>query len=532
MQLSQKAWVRVLTLDLAEPGLLRDVAEDTRSEGKTAENPDSASLLTDSLLPQASLRTDYAGSLLDEDLDYNDLDSISEAVHDESDFPAGDSDQGSVESSVESSVVDSMDGAMDGSGAESLGEGDTETITPSSDESSDDSANDSVNDSVNDSANDSTNDSVNDSDTDFSSSTEEAPQPVRMYKPHRSRSPPRNMHPEERSPPEPVKYVPSSVLRLASQRREAKVSIPVGAHVIDITGKTSEEVGRLLDKGRKKAPVLRNDLRIDLPPELTATPKPDEPARTVIDLLNSGDAPTQIENQPVSSASDLFAGICGVAPATQAVDDQMPGLLRVQPRVLRPVEVPGGLDALPTTPVQFPGLAKKEPIPEPKATPGAPVKVPVNPAKTPKAAAKPAKTERVVVKPAKTERVVVKPAKPLKPAKTVVKTAVKTAVKTVKPTVKPAAKKTKKAKPVVPVVPVKTVRANEVQPVASVKVAYTPVQEVPVLATVTEKELFGLMTVSHEVVLARLQSMLQQYCTLCYNGKATLIVALAIPFHP
>ena len=151
MQLSQKAWVRVLTLDLAEPGLLRDVAEDTRSEGKTAENPDSASLLTDSLLPQASLRTDYAGSLLDEDLDYNDLDSISEAVHDESDFPAGDSDQGSVESSVESSVVDSMDGAMDGSGAESLGEGDTETITPSSDESSDDSANDSVNDSVNDS---------------------------------------------------------------------------------------------------------------------------------------------------------------------------------------------------------------------------------------------------------------------------------------------------------------------------------------------------------------------------------------------
>ena len=97
---------------------------------------------------------------------------------------------------------------------------------------------------------------------------------------------------------------------------------------------------------------------------------------------------------------------------------------------------------------------------------------------------------------------------------------------------KPAAKKTKKAKPVVPVVPVKTVRANEVQPVASVKVAYTPVQEVPALATATEKELFGLMTVSHEVVLARLQGMLQQYCTLCYNGKATLIVALAIPFHP
>ena len=119
----------------------------------------------------------------------------------------------------------------------------------------------------------------------------------------------------------------------------------------------------------------------------------------------------------------------------------------------------------------------------------------------------------------------VKPTKPTKPV----------AKPITKPVIKPAAKKAKKAKKAkseVPVVPVKTVHSSEVQPVASMKVEYTPVLEVPAMKTEQEKELYGLMAVTHEMVLERLRSMLQQYCTLCFNGKATLVVRLFRQLHP
>ena len=55
-------------------------------------------------------------------------------------------------------------------------------------------------------------------------------------------------------------------------------------------------------------------------------------------------------------------------------------------------------------------------------------------------------------------------------------------------------KKPKVAKtPRLSLVPLKTIHADELKPVASPSVMYTPISEVPTLKTSKERELFGLV---------------------------------------
>ena len=68
------------------------------------------------------------------------------------------------------------------------------------------------------------------------------------------------------------------------------------------------------------------------------------------------------------------------------------------------------------------------------------------------------------------------------------------AVKNAKPKTKPEKKpKAAKTLPQLPFVPLKTIHSDELKPVASPSVKYTPLSEVPAMKTSEERELFGLV---------------------------------------
>ena len=95
VQMTKDSVVYVFVVDRAKErfhNCLLPTENEAKSSGELeseANTMDESSMLADSMMPQAS-QHQYSNSVLDDDIDYNDLDSISEAVHDESDYEQND----------------------------------------------------------------------------------------------------------------------------------------------------------------------------------------------------------------------------------------------------------------------------------------------------------------------------------------------------------------------------------------------------------------------------------------------------------
>lgn len=430
-----------------------------------ANTMDESSMLADSMMPQAS-QHQYSNSVLDDDIDYNDLDSISEAVHDESDYEQ--SDARSVVSELKpegyESERDDSEHERDDSEREQEGEKEyTEEHTENEEAHDEERA--------------------------------EAKKKVRLYMPHRSRSPPRNAHPQlpmeqEQSPLPldqthsqlpleqthaqlPQRFAPNSVLRVSSGKKASSglLAVPKGAKVIDITGKTGDEVNELLGENMKKDQVVRALPCIDLPTNLLGLEEKTAPTQPgLLDMLGKEYTMPVIENQPVSSTLDLFAGLKGIEPAVPPQNPQEPSIVHVQHHSFTPILPKDGVLALPKPQLAFPAAMSKKPAVPRVVAAGKETPKPKMPESV---AVKNAKVASAVIQSTKVESVAVKNAKPK-----------------AKPEKKPKATKTL---PQMPFVPLKTIHSDELKPVASPSVKYTHLSEVPPMKTSEERELFGLV---------------------------------------
>ena len=445
-----------------------------------ANTMDESSMLADSMMPQAS-QHQYSNSVLDDDIDYNDLDSISEAVHDESDY-----EQSDARSVVSELKPEGYESERDDSEHE---RDDSEHERDDSEHERDDSEHE---------RDDSEHEQEGEEHTDDHTENEEAQdverteakKKVRFYMPHRSRSPPRNAHPQlpldqAQSPPPlkqepsqlpldqthaqlPQRFAPNSVLRVTSGKKASSglLAVPKGAKVIDITGKTGDEVNELLGENMKKDQVVSTLSCIDLPTNLLGLEEKAAPTQPgLLDMLGKEYTMPVIENQPVSSTLDLFAGLKGIDPAVPPQNPQEPSIVHVQHHSFTPILPKDGVLALPKPQLAFPTAMSKKPAAPRVVAPG-------------KENPKPKKPESVVVKSAAVKNVAVQSA----------------AVKNAKPKTKPEKKpKTAKTLPQLPFVPLKTIHSDELKPVASPSVKYTPLSEVPAMKTSEERELFGLV---------------------------------------
>lgn len=431
-----------------------------------ANTMDESSMLADSMMPQAS-QHQYSNSVLDDDIDYNDLDSISEAVHDESDYEQ--SDARSVVSELKPEGYESERDDSEHERDDSEHERDDSEHEQEGEEHTDDHT-------------------ENEEAQDVERT--EAKKKVRFYMPHRSRSPPRNAHPQlpldqAQSPPPleqehaqlpldqthaqlPQRFAPNSVLRVTSGKKASSglLAVPKGAKVIDITGKTGDEVNELLGENMKKDQVVSTLPCIDLPTNLLGLEEKTAPTQPgLLDMLGKEYTMPVIENQPVSSTLDLFAGLKGIDPAVPPQNPQEPSIVHVQHHSFTPILPKDGVLALPKPQLAFPTAMSKKPAAPRVVAPG-------------KENPKPKKPESVVVKSAAVKNVAVQSA----------------AVKNAKPKTKPEKKpKAAKTLPQLPFVPLKTIHSDELKPVASPSVKYTPLSEVPAMKTSEERELFGLV---------------------------------------
>ena len=435
-----------------------------------ANTMDESSMLADSMMPQAS-QHQYSNSVLDDDIDYNDLDSISEAVHDESDYEQ--SDARSVVSELKPEGYESERDDSEHERDDSEHERDDSEHEQEGEEHTDDHTDDHT---------------ENEEAQDVERT--EAKKKVRFYMPHRSRSPPRNAHPQlpldqAQSPPPleqehaqlpldqthaqlPQRFAPNSVLRVTSGKKASSglLAVPKGAKVIDITGKTGDEVNELLGENMKKDQVVSTLPCIDLPTNLLGLEEKTAPTQPgLLDMLGKEYTMPVIENQPVSSTLDLFAGLKGIDPAVPPQNPQEPSIVHVQHHSFTPILPKDGVLALPKPQLAFPTTMSKKPAVSRVVAPG-------------KENPKPKKPESVVVK-----NVAVQSTK-------VANVAVKNAKPKTKPEKKPKAAKTL---PQLPFVPLKTIHSDELKPVASPSVKYTPLSEVPAMKTSEERELFGLV---------------------------------------
>ena len=439
-----------------------------------ANTMDESSMLADSMMPQAS-QHQYSNSVLDDDIDYNDLDSISEAVHDESDY-----EQSDARSVVSELKPEGYESERDDSEHEQEGE----------EHERDDSEHEQEGEEHTD---DHTDDHTENEEAQDVERTE-AKKKVRFYMPHRSRSPPRNAHPQlpldqAQSPPPleqehaqlpldqthaqlPQRFAPNSVLRVTSGKKASSglLAVPKGAKVIDITGKTGDEVNELLGENMKKDQVVSTLPCIDLPTNLLGLEEKAAPTQPgLLDMLGKEYTMPVIENQPVSSTLDLFAGLKGIDPAVPPQNPQEPSIVHVQHHSFTPILPKDGVLALPKPQLAFPTAMSKKPAAPRVVAPG-------------KENPKP-KPESVVVKSAAVKNVAIQSTK-----------VANAAVKNAKPKTKPEKKpKVTKTLPQLPFVPLKTIHSDELKPVASPSVKYTPLSEVPAMKTSEERELFGLV---------------------------------------
>ena len=449
-----------------------------------ANTMDESSMLADSMMPQAS-QHQYSNSVLDDDIDYNDLDSISEAVHDESDY-----DQSDARSVVSELKPEGYESERD----------DSEHERDDSEHERDDSEHEQEGEEHTD---DHTDDHTENEEAQDVERTE-AKKKVRFYMPHRSRSPPRNAHPQlpldqAQSPPPleqehaqlpldqthaqlPQRFAPNSVLRVTSGKKASSglLAVPKGAKVIDITGKTGDEVNELLGENMKKDQVVSTLPCIDLPTNLLGLEEKTAPTQPgLLDMLGKEYTMPVIENQPVSSTLDLFAGLKGIDPAVPPQNPQEPSIVHVQHHSFTPILPKDGVLALPKPQLAFPTAMSKKPAAPRVVAPG-------------KENPKP-KPESVVVKSAAVKNVAIQSTKVANAAIQSTKVA-NAAVKNAKPKTKLEKKpKVTKTLPQLPFVPLKTIHSDELKPVASPNVKYTPLSEVPAMKTSEERELFGLV---------------------------------------
>ena len=479
IQMTKDSVVYVFVVDRAKErfhNCLLPTENEAKSSGELeseANTMDESSMLADSMMPQAS-QHQYSNSVLDDDIDYNDLDSISEAVHDESDYEQ--SDARSVVSELKPEGYESERDDSEHERDDSEHERDDSEHEQEGEEHTDDHTDDHT---------------ENEEAQDVERT--EAKKKVRFYMPHRSRSPPRNAHPQlpldqAQSPPPleqepsqlpldqthaqlPQRFAPNSVLRVTSGKKASSglLAVPKGAKVIDITGKTGDEVNELLGENMKKDQVVSTLPCIDLPTNLLGLEEKTAPTQPgLLDMLGKEYTMPVIENQPVSSTLDLFAGLKGIDPAVPPQNPQEPSIVHVQHHSFTPILPKDGVLALPKPQLAFPTAMSKKPAPRVVA-PG-------------KENPKP-KPESVVVKSAAVKNVAVQSTK-------VANVAVKNAKPKPKPEKKPKAAKTL---PQLPFVPLKTIHSDELKPVASPSVKYTPLSEVPAMKTSEERELFGLV---------------------------------------
>ena len=488
VQMTKDSVVYVFVVDRAKErfhNCLLPTENEAKSSGELeseANTMDESSMLADSMMPQAS-QHQYSNSVLDDDIDYNDLDSISEAVHDESDY-----EQSDARSVVSELKPEGYESERDDSEHE---RDDSEHEQEGEEHERDDSEHEQEGEEHTD---DHTDDHTENEEAQDVERTE-AKKKVRFYMPHRSRSPPRNAHPQlpldqAQSPPPleqehaqlpldqthaqlPQRFAPNSVLRVTSGKKASSglLAVPKGAKVIDITGKTGDEVNELLGENMKKDQVVSTLPCIDLPTNLLGLEEKTAPTQPgLLDMLGKEYTMPVIENQPVSSTLDLFAGLKGIDPAVPPQNPQEPSIVHVQHHSFTPILPKDGVLALPKPQLAFPTAMSKKPAVSRVVAPG-------------KENPKPKKPESVVVKSAAVKNVAVQSTK-------VANVAVKNAKPKTKPEKKPKAAKTL---PQLPFVPLKTIHSDELKPVASPSVKYTPLSEVPAMKTSEERELFGLV---------------------------------------
>ena len=473
VQMTKDSVVYVFVVDRAKErfhNCLLPTENEAKSSGELeseANTMDESSMLADSMMPQAS-QHQYSNSVLDDDIDYNDLDSISEAVHDESDYEQSDARSVVSELKPEGYESERDDSEHERDDSEHEQEGEEHTDDHTDDHTENEEAQD--------------------------VERTEAKKKVRFYMPHRSRSPPRNAHPQlpldqAQSPPPleqehaqlpldqthaqlPQRFAPNSVLRVTSGKKASSglLAVPKGAKVIDITGKTGDEVNELLGENMKKDQVVSTLPCIDLPTNLLGLEEKAAPTQPgLLDMLGKEYTMPVIENQPVSSTLDLFAGLKGIDPAVPPQNPQEPSIVHVQHHSFTPILPKDGVLALPKPQLAFPTAMSKKPAAPRVVAPG-------------KENPKP-KPESVVVKSAAVKNVAIQSTK-----------VANAAVKNAKPKTKPEKKpKVTKTLPQLPFVPLKTIHSDELKPVASPSVKYTPLSEVPAMKTSEERELFGLV---------------------------------------